>query len=159
MLVLEAGWFGKPCRAGGRACRAPEADGRPHWPIGRDQRWPLPPVFRRQDLPWPGVTNRQTWIASPAYPLVEEIRRGHAGAEPLRLGAELSRLGRSNLAGAKWPTSCSCGCWLKVPRGPEAGSRSEARWRLLYPAAAGRQRLLERPVLAAAIRQPRAGAE
>ena len=78
VLVLEADWFGKlaatrthkwvpagypeqPFAVAPKQLVGPLAD----W---QRQQWALPPTFRRSALPWPGISNRQTWIAGAGYP-------------------------------------------------------------------------------------------
>jgi len=115
------------------------------------QNWPLPPIFRQRLL---RIANRQTWIAGPEYPLVEEIRNPQAGTESLRTVFSYlpwqQQLGRSEMADE---------LFLRLLTETAKGARDRppvgGHWRLLYPAAkeieAG-----ERPVLAAAMRSAKA---
>jgi hypothetical protein len=148
LLVLDADWFGK------RVVAEREFAVTPKQMAGvladrQTERWPLPPVFSRQDLPWPGVANRETWIASAAYPLVEEVRCANGNATALRLVLSYlpwqNQLGRCEMADE---------LFLRVLAESAKGAAGRqplgARWRLLYPAAKD-VHADKRPVLTSAI--------
>jgi hypothetical protein len=109
--------------------------------------WSLPPTFRQNVL---RVSNRQTWIAGPEHPLVEEIRAPQRGTEGLRTVFSYlpwqQQLGRSEMTDR---------LFLRLLTEAAKGARGRSplekgRWRLLYPAAKAIE-ANERPVLAAAL--------
>jgi hypothetical protein len=148
VLVLEADWFGKRVTADRGFAVTPKQMGGAlaDW---QDQQWALPPRFYRQDLAWSGVANRETWIASADYPLVEEIRCVNEEAESLRFVLSYlpwqKQLGRCQLADE---------LFLRVlaesAKGAAMRRPLDGRWQLLYPAVKN-VHAYERPVLAAAI--------
>ena len=78
----------------------------------QQQRWALPPAFRWRALPWPGIVNRQAWIAGgrEALPLAEELMDFGPQKEAGSFRTVLSYLrGRSSLGDAKWRMNCFCG--------------------------------------------------
>lgn len=158
VLVLEADWFGKAAAAQGAfAVTAKEMAG----PLAdwHQQRWALPPGFRRRALPWPGIVNRQAWITGGAQtlPLVEELMAfgPQKGAASLRTVLSYlpwqEQLGRCEVADI---------LFLKVLSDAAAGAKGrrplEGRWCLLYPPAK-EIKPGTRPVLAAALSSAVAG--
>lgn len=152
VLVLEADWFGK-AGAGDRALgvaakqlAGPLAD----W---HQQRWALPPTFRRGAVPWPGVVNRQAWITGGAegLPLAEEIMAfgPQKGAAPFRTVLSYlpwqQQLGRCEMADTLFLRLLSEAAAGAKGRGPLDG-----RWCLLSPAVK-QVKPGTRPVLAAAL--------
>jgi len=148
VLVLEADWFGRTGRPSREVAVAPKqlAGALTDW---QGQQWALAPAFRRYSLPWPGLSNRETWVAGPEYPLVEEIRSRKQDAEGLRVVLSYlpwqEQLGRREVADQLFLRLLAEGV-----RGTSRRRPINGRWRLLWPAAkdveAG-----ERPVLAAAL--------
>ncbi len=153
VLVLEADWAARNETAGGESVLALTPK-RMTGPLAdlQAQRWPLPPTFRQSAV---RIANRQTWIAGPDRPLVEELRTSRQGAEPLRTVFSYlpwqRQLGRAEMAD---------GLLLRVMvetakgakgRGPMAGF-----WCLLYPLP-GDVKPDERPVLSAAMKWAEAG--
>ncbi len=170
VLVLEADWFGVEKTAGAPGTPGRETALSPKQLTGpladwQDQRWPLPPTFRRTALPWFAVANRQAWIASDeyplpagqdsnpsqnAYPLVEEIRSPQTGAQAWQVVLSYlpwqDQLGRCEVAD---------GLFLRLLAATAKGAKDrrplDGGWRLLYPAAS-EIKAGERPVLAAALK-------
>jgi hypothetical protein len=109
------------------------------------QSWPLPPRFSRRALE---VMNRQTWIAGPEHPLVEEIRSPSKGSESFRAVVSYlpwqRQLGRSGVADELFLRVLS-----EAARGAKGRPPLDGRWLLLYPPAKT-LKAEERPVLAAA---------
>lgn len=148
VLVLEADWFGNTDGPNSAVAVIPKqlAGALNDW---QSQQWALPPAFRRHSLPWPGLSNRETWIAGREYPLVEEIRSGQEGAGTLRIVLSYlpwqEQLGRREVADQLFLRLLA-----EAARGTSRRGPMDGRWRLLWPAArdikAG-----ERPVLAAAL--------
>ena len=100
VLVLDADWFGRNEMASREMVLLPK-----HMTGAladlQTQNWSLPPTFRRRAL---RILNRQTWIAGPECPLVEEIRCPQRGAESLRMVFSYlpwqQQLGRAEMADA-----------------------------------------------------------
>jgi len=113
----------------------------------QSQSWPSPPLLARRVL---HVQNRQTWVAGPEHPLVEELRGPLRGTEPLRAVVSYlpwqEQLGRSAVADELFLRVLSEAAKGAKDRPPLSG-----RWGLLYPAAKD-VKADERPVLAAASR-------
>ena len=111
------------------------------------ENWRLPPEFDRKIL-W--IVNRQTWIAGPENPWVEEIRIPKNGMEQLRVvGSYLpwqQQLGRNEVADVLFLRLLT-----EVAKGAEGRAPLDGRWRLLYPTAKD-IKADERPVLAAAMK-------
>ena len=115
------------------------------------QNWSLPPTFCQRAV---RISNRQTWIAGPEYPLVEEIRNPQGGTESLRMVWSYlpwqQQLGRTEMADELFLRLLT-----ETAKGAKDRPPLNGRWRLLYPAAkdikAG-----ERPVLAAALKSAEA---
>ena len=158
VLVLEADWFGKAAAAdrafvvAAKQMAGPLAD----W---QGQRWALPPAFRWRVLPWPGVLNRQAWIAGGEYPspLAEEIimfgpsKRTESFRTVLSYLPWQEQLGRREMADE---------LFLRLLTETAAGAKArpplDGRWCLLYPDVK-EVRAGPRPVLAAALSSAVAG--
>jgi hypothetical protein len=117
------------------------------------QNWSLPPAFRQRVA---GIANRQTWIAGPGYPLVEEIRSPQRGAESLRTVFSYlpwqQQLGRVEMADELFLRLLA-----ETAKGAKDRPPLDGRWCLLYPR--GRDiKADERPVLAAALKSAEADA-
>ncbi len=185
VLVLEADWFGKlaatrthkwvpagypeqPFAVAPKQLVGPLAD----W---QRQQWALPPTFRQSALPWPGISNRQTWIAGAEYPrtfqdssrgesprtfqdpsrgespLVEEIRSPLRGTESQRIVLSYlpwqEQLGRSEIADELFLRLLT-----ETARRVEGRPPLEGWFCLLYPPAKAIT-AAQRPVLAAALRR------
>ena len=112
----------------------------------QSQNWPLPPLFYRRSLE---VVNRQTWIAGPDHPLVEEIRSPQRGVESWRTVFSYlpwqRLLGRSEVADELFLRLLA-----ETAKGAPGRRPLEERWLLLYPAMKD-VKPDERPVLAAAL--------
>jgi hypothetical protein len=112
----------------------------------QSQNWPLPPLFYRRSLE---VVNRQTWIAGPDHPLVEEIRSPQRGVELWRTVFSYlpwpRLLGRSEVADELFLRLLT-----ETAKGAPGRRPLEDRWLLLYPAMKD-VKPDERPVLAAAL--------
>jgi hypothetical protein len=70
LLVLEADWFG---RQGGKVAVLPK-----HLAGGlaslAEQKWPKPLTFTTHRKPWPGISNRWSWVVDEkGLPCVEEV--------------------------------------------------------------------------------------
>ncbi len=148
ILVLEADWFGKPTTSDRivvlpKHARAALAD-------LKTQDWALPASFRGSAVPWPGILNRLSWIASDEYPLVEEIHTAQKGGEPQRIVLSYApwcdQLGRCAMADE---------LLLRLLTETAKGNREvqpwNGRWCLLYPAA-DRIKREQRPVQEAALK-------
>ena len=111
------------------------------------QNWSLPPTFRQRAV---RVSNRQTWIAGPEHPLVEEIRSPQKGTESLRTVFSYlpwqQQLGRTEMADELFLRLLT-----ETAKGAKDRPPLDGRWRLLYPAAK-EIKADERPVLAAAMK-------
>jgi hypothetical protein len=115
------------------------------------QNWSLPPAFRQRAV---RISNRQTWIAGPEYPLVEEIRSRQGGTESFRMVWSClpwqQQLGRTEMADELFLRLLT-----ETAKGAKDRPPLDGRWRLLYPTAkdikAG-----ECPVLAAALKSAEA---
>ena len=117
------------------------------------QQWALPPIFAGCRSPFSRdtlrIANRQTWLAGPGWPLVEELRTPVEGAESRRLVVSYlpwhRQLGRSEVADSLFRRLLA-----EAAREAAGRRRLAARWRLLHPAA-GDVAPSQRPVLAAAL--------
>ena len=113
----------------------------------RGQTWSLPPAFHQRVL---CISNRQTWIAGPEHPLVEEIRSQQKGSESLRTVFSYlpwqQQLGRTEMADElflRLVTETAKGAKDRLPL--------SGRWSLLYPPAKD-IKTNDRPVLVAAMK-------
>jgi hypothetical protein len=111
------------------------------------QSWAMPPSFQMQTL---AVLNRQTLIAGPQFPLVEEIRSSQRGTESLRVVFSYvpwqQQLGRCATADTVFRRLLT-----DTAKGAKGRPPLDGRWCLLYPTAK-EIRANERPVLAAALK-------
>ena len=111
------------------------------------QQWALPPVFCQHVV---RILNRQTWLAGPEHPLVEELRSPEKGVESLRTVFSYlpwpEQLGRSEMA-----DQLLLRLLKETAKGADKRSPLDGRWFLLYPAAK-EIKADERPVLAAAMK-------
>lgn len=71
LLVLDAAWFG-PSQP--FAAKQTHDVAKLHPPRLEGLKDLLPPVFERHRLPWPGISNRLSWVTFEDEPLVEELR-------------------------------------------------------------------------------------
>ena len=152
VLILKSDWFG-------RLKTFPEPFRlEPHQAAGRlaelqTQRWPRPPIFGRHSLPFGGVLNRQAWIAGKQYPLLEEIRPQVRDVDSLRIVLSYlpwhRQLGRCEVADELFARLLAASGQAVEDRKPLC-----SRLHLLYPDADTVEKS-ERPVLAAALAQPR----
>jgi len=149
VLVLEADWFGRSATYDRALTVMPKHMAGPLADL-QGQQWALPPGFRRYTLPWPGVANRQTWIAGPEYPLVDTIHGQRKGAESLRMVLSYlpweEQLGRCEMADELFIRLL-----VEAAKGSK-DRRLDDAWCLLYPAAKD-IKPHERPVLAAALKR------
>ncbi len=111
------------------------------------ENWHVPPEFCRNILQ---IVNRQTWIAGPENPWVEEIRIPKNGMEQLRVvGSYLpwqQQLGQNEVADLLFLRLLT-----ETAKGAEGRNPLNGRWRLLYPAAK-KVPVTKQPVLAAAMK-------
>jgi hypothetical protein len=145
VLVLETDWLG------GNQTASREITLSPKQMTGaladlQTQSWSLPPAFRQRAV---RISNRQTWIAGPGYPLVEEIRSPQRAASSLRTVFSClpwqQQLGRTEIADELFLRLLK-----ETAKGAPGRPPLDGRWRLLYPAAKD-VKAGERPVLAAAL--------
>lgn len=143
VLVLEDDWL----RVNERSCQSVLSPKQMTGPLAdmRTWHWPLLPRFSGHAL---RILNRQTWIAGPEYPWVEEIRSSQKGTEPFRTVMSYvpwqEQLGRTEIADT---------LFLRLLTETASGAKDrpalDRRWCLVYPnpkdIAAS-----QRPVLAAA---------
>jgi hypothetical protein len=151
VLVLESDWFRNNEMIGHTIALLPKHMGGPLADL-QSQNWPLPPSFWRHRL---RISNRQTWIAGPQYPLVEEIRSSQRGSEALRMVFSYlswqQQLGRSEVADDLFLRLLT-----ETAKGAKDRRPLDGRWHPLYPAAKN-IKAAERPVLAAALKSATSG--
>lgn len=117
------------------------------------QQWALPPSFARCGPPFSRdtlcIVNRQTWLAGPGWPLVEELRSSIPDAESRRVVVSYlpwqRQLGRSEVADSVFVRLLG-----EAAKDAATRRRLDARWRLLHPAV-GEVEPSQRPVLAVAV--------
>jgi hypothetical protein len=111
------------------------------------QSWPLPPTFCQRAV---RILNRQTWIAGPEHPFVEEIRSPQGGTESFRVVFSYlpwqQQLGRREMA-----DELLLRLLTETAKGVKDRPALDGRWVLLYPSAK-EIKADERPVLAAAMK-------
>ena len=155
VLVLESDWFGGNETASREIVLAPKNMTGPLADL-QTQTWSLPPTFRQRVL---RISNRQTWIAGPGFPLVEEIRSPLHGIESQRIVWSYlpwqGQLGRAEMADELFLRLLK-----ETAKGAAGRAPLDGRWRLLYPEAKD-IKPGDRPVLAAALKsvQTDAGGE
>jgi hypothetical protein len=145
VLVLKTDWFTANETTRRKVILSPKCAVGPLADL-QAQTWSLPPVFRQHLL---CISNRQTWIAGPEHPLVEEIRGRQKENESLRTVFSYlpwqQQLGRTEMADElllRLLTETAKGAKDRLPL--------DGRWCLLYPTAKD-IRTGEYPVLAAAM--------
>ena len=148
VLVLEADWLDKSEKTETGVAIVP-AHARGALTDLQTQVWPSPPIFRRQAIPWPVISNRLTWLDGPTYPLVEEIYSRQKDAEALRIVLSYlpwqEQLGRCEIA-----DELLLRVLAEAVNGASDRRTLDNRWCLLYPDSA-KIKSDERPVLAAAL--------
>ena len=145
VLVLGTDWFSANQTARELPLSPKQITG-PLFDIQSDA-WSLPPLFSQHAI---RIVNRETWIAGPDHPLIEEIRSLNKGADSLRTVYSFvpwqQQLGRTEVADQ---------LFLRVLRETATGAKDrppmKGRWRLLYPPAEN-MKADRGPVLAAAMR-------
>jgi hypothetical protein len=146
VLVLETDWFSRNRTLIREAAVLPKQMQGTLAAL-QTQEWPLPPVFGQRAV---CVLNRQTWIAGPEHPLVEEIRGPQPAAAALRIVFSYlpwpEQLGHTEAA-----DQLLLRLLAEVAKGAKGRPPLDGRWVLLCPAAT-EIKAAERPVLAAAMK-------
>jgi hypothetical protein len=146
VLVLTSDWFSDNETASGEFVMSPQHVSGPLFDL-QGQKWSTHPTFRQPVL---RILNRQTWIAGPSHPLVEELR----AAETENKGVQTvfsylpwqQVLGRTEMADEMFRRLLT-----ETAKGTTRCAALDDCWRLLYPAASDIQ-AADRPVLAAALK-------
>jgi hypothetical protein len=146
VLVLETDWFGRNETASRDMVLSPKHMAGALADL-QTQNWSLPPTFCQRVL---RISNRQTWIAGPEYPLVEEIRSPLLGTKALRIVLSYlpwqEQLGRTEMADELFLRLLK-----ETAKGAPGRPPLDSRWRLLYPAIK-EIKADQRPVLATALK-------